>query len=161
MATENSLAEILFRRYNNSESGFTLLRGVTMDVERSLIEATIQDLQQVHRGLLAQQAELDDRLRELTERIKQWQTKLGATPNGSGSEVFPATRRKRGETMQIIDHVFDAHPVGLGLTIREIAEKAELPWSSTRNVLQKHATKYEEREGKWYRKPDRKREQLD
>jgi hypothetical protein len=131
-----------------------------MDIGRDLVEATIQDLLQVRDGLLGQRSELDDRLYKLNARIKQWQEQLIPKANGDGGEAA-AKRRKKGESLEIVEKVFRENPSESGLTIREVSDTSGLPWSSARNVLQKHADKFEERDGQWYRKPiPPKRERL-
>lgn len=131
-----------------------------MDIGRELVEATVQDLLQVRDNLLGQRTELDNRLSSLTARIKQWQSQLLSTANGDGGEVAKK-RHKKGESLAIVEGVFKDNPSEGGLTIREVSDTSGLPWSSTRNVLQKHKDRFEERDGRWYRKPEtRERKRL-
>jgi hypothetical protein len=119
------------------------------EINRELVHGTIADLEQVRESLMAEREKLEKRITAVTMRIRQWQNQLGSTHNGTSAGEGRARRRK-GENLQSVTAVLQQEPPDKGLTMKQVAEKAGIPWSSARNILQSHKDRFEERGGLWY-----------
>ncbi len=130
---------------------------MAITTDRDLIEETLQDLAGVHGRLVQdrdrlvhEQNEVDQKIGDLEARIAKWRRQLSALQNGQG-DGGPKTRRKKGEGVEIVRGVVEREP---GLSMQEISNRAGIPWSSTRNALQKHPELFEFRDGAWYPKKE-------
>ncbi|SRR5713226_6723646 len=62
--------------------------------------------------------------------------------------VAPVRRRKWGEGSRIVHHWFAAHP-GAALTIREIADRTGLAYTSVQGLLKKERGWKKDKENRW------------
>lgn len=96
--------------------------------------------------------ELDSRIMALENRIFAWKKQLNrfsqavAPSNGSQDKK---TRRTKAECLKAVEAAMSSPAAATGVTIRQIADETGLPWSTTRNVLQRQKDRYEERDGLW------------
>lgn len=123
-------------------------KSLSPSLSPSLIEATVSDVREVICRLESERADIDTRLDELRLRCRQWEKILPKV----GQNWQPRTRAKKGENDRTIAQIYEEHP-DRGYTLPALAETTGISWSSVRNVVSKNGIgKYEERDGKWYRK---------
>jgi len=66
-------------------------------------------------------------------------------------EPVERRRLRNGEGLQRINDLYDTLPDETGLSAAEIARRADIPWSTGRNILHHKGSGYVERDGLWYR----------
>lgn len=115
--------------------------------EIELLDGTIVDLQDLLVEMMTQRDKLDAEIRAKQDRLRQWQArraKLGAAIHGKG-----ATRRAKGENERAVAGIYkQANVPAEGLSVREIAKRTGLPWSSVHATL-KRKGQYVESGGLW------------
>jgi hypothetical protein len=129
-------------------SAITVMEG-TVDDE-SLIEATIEDLLVLRSSLAQRAAKMQKRLAALDDRIAAWKKRPKIAIDAEIKENN-GTRRRRSkkECAEAVAAVFDSAIAENGLTIRQVANAAGLPWGTARNVLRRNTDRYEERDDLW------------
>ena len=108
-----------------------------MDINDTLIEAAIQDLLQVRAALEAERTRLSNRIGDLDREIALWREKLAVSSAGAPEPgaIEKKRRRTRAECEHAVEAVFNSPFAWSGLSVRQVAEAAGLPWSTARDVL--------------------------
>ncbi len=119
--------------------------------EVALIEGTIRDLEAALANLRGERAALDTRIEEAEERICVWKARLKQHTNQGQGARQNGPRLKRGEALARIDQLFDANQPDDGYSIREIADRTGIAWSSVRNVIKRTDSGYHERSDRWFK----------
>ena len=120
-----------------------------IEVDRGLAEQTLQGLLLARQQLEKEREAINLQIEELAGQISEWQQKLGHNTNGKAGNA--KTRRKKGQNLKDIVALFESLPQDSGLTMADIAERTEIPWSSCRNVMNKYREQFrEDSDSLWY-----------